>query len=122
MKNHLCDSGEFKSVYAKGRRYNGSLMTAFVANNDLGEHRLGISVSKKTANRAVDRNRAKRILRESFRLRALLLQSLSRRYDWVLNGKRQLGTSCLHDSIGELESIISRVELDEKSLSTIERK
>src|SRR5947209_4675977 len=103
MKNGLRDSSEFKYVYAGGRRYNGSLMTAFVAKNDLEQHRLGITVSRKTANRAIDRNRAKRILRESFRLRASLLEGLSWRYDWVLNGKRQLVTSCLRESIGELE-------------------
>lgn len=35
--------------------------------NDLGQPRLGLVVSRKCARRAVDRNRIKRVIRDSFR-------------------------------------------------------
>lgn len=37
--------------------------------NELGHPRIGVTVSKKRARRAVDRNRIKRQIRETFRLR-----------------------------------------------------
>jgi ribonuclease P protein component len=113
MKDHLRDSREFKRVYEKGRRYDGSLLTAFVLRNDRTQHRLGITVSKKTANRAVDRNRAKRLLRESFRLCHSSLARLGNRYDWVLNGKRKLVVSKLAQSLSDLDGVIARVVVDE---------
>lgn len=39
--------------------------------NDLGFNRLGLVISKKNLPRAVDRNRVKRVIRESFRTRQL---------------------------------------------------
>jgi ribonuclease P protein component len=36
--------------------------------NDLGAPRLGLAIAKKCARRSVDRNRLKRIARESFRM------------------------------------------------------
>jgi ribonuclease P protein component len=40
--------------------------------NDTGAARLGLAISKKAAKRAVDRNRLKRLARETFRLRLAL--------------------------------------------------
>ena len=40
---HLRNSAEFRTVYQGGRRYDGSLMTAFVLRNDGENHRLGIT-------------------------------------------------------------------------------
>ena len=40
-----------------------------VRTNDLGASRLGLIVAKKVLRHAVDRNRAKRVIRESFRRR-----------------------------------------------------
>lgn len=42
-----------------------------VRGNDVGVARLGMIVAKKVLRRAVDRNRAKRVVRESFRRQSL---------------------------------------------------
>ena len=58
---------------------------------------------------AVCRNRAKRILRESFRLTGNQLDSLQVRYDWVLNGRRSLLNSKVNSPIEEFKKIIGSV-------------
>lgn len=63
----LRKSGEFNRVYRRGKRLHGQGFSLIYAKNCLEYNRLGISVPKKTG-RAVDRNRIKRIIRESFRL------------------------------------------------------
>ena len=119
MRNNLRQSGEFKKAYEKGRRYEGLLLTAFVLRNDQGNHRLGITVSRKTAIRALDRNRAKRLLRETFRLRKPLIEQLENQYDWVLNGRRALVASGLSDSLKDLERVIDKVARDEHGFQSV---
>ena len=64
----LLKPAEFSRVFKKAIRSSDRMLTILVAPNDLGYPRLGLAISKKHAKRAVDRNRIKRIIRESFRL------------------------------------------------------
>jgi ribonuclease P protein component len=113
MKKSLRGSRDFQKVYRSGRRYEGSLLTVFVLPNSCAFNRLGITASKKALGKAYERNRAKRLLRETFRLSGCSLNKLQRRYDWVLNGRRRLLSSKLKSSLGEFERIIGAVAADE---------
>jgi len=62
----LLKNGQFKSVLARNMRSSDSLLIVFMAENNLGRPRLGLSVSK-TLGSAVIRNRLKRLIREAFR-------------------------------------------------------
>ena len=63
----LLKPAEFSRVFKKAHRSSDRQLTILAAPNDLDYPRLGLAISKKHAKRAVDRNRIKRIVRESFR-------------------------------------------------------
>jgi ribonuclease P protein component len=104
---------EFRRVYSRGRRYDGHLMTAFVHPNGLSHHRLGITASRRAIGNAVERNRSKRLLRETFRLSDEVLSTLHLKYDWVLNAKRSLLRVKVAAPLEEFQRIIARVSVDE---------
>ncbi|WP_084197431.1 ribonuclease P protein component [Solimonas soli] len=64
----LLKPAEFKTVFERGQRLHEKGLTAVMAANTVGQPRLGLAVPKKAVALAVDRNRIKRQIRESFRL------------------------------------------------------
>ncbi len=65
-KKRLVGSQQFKAVLTRGLRVSNGLLTLYMAENDCGYPRLGVSVSKSCGG-AIVRNRLKRLLREAFR-------------------------------------------------------
>lgn len=113
MKVNLRRSAEYKKVYQRGKRYQSALVTVFVLANGCAEHRLGITVSRKISPTAVGRNRAKRLLREAFRLQSDSLVNLKQKYDWVLNGRQPLLSVKMAAPLEAFGRIIERVAVDE---------
>jgi ribonuclease P protein component len=117
MKAYLRGSNDFQKVYGRGKRYDGVLMTAFVLPNNLSHNRLGVTASRKALGNAVQRNRAKRLLKETFRLRKSSLSGLLQKYDWVINAKRRLPSFKVTAAIEEFENLVSRVAKEERKES-----
>ena len=63
----LKENYEFRRLYQKGASAVGSCMVLYCRKNRLGHNRLGLTASVKLGN-AVKRNRARRRLREVYRL------------------------------------------------------
>ena len=60
-------AADFKRLYAKGQRLSAAGFTAVVLANARGAPRLGLSIAARVLRRAVERNRMRRLIRESFR-------------------------------------------------------
>ena len=67
-QNRLLKPAEFQAVFRGNTRSEDQYLKILARKNTSTEHRLGLAVAKKYCRRAVDRNRIKRIIRESFRL------------------------------------------------------
>lgn len=72
----LLKPSEFRYVFQRARKRSARGFTVYVCPNTLGHPRLGIAISRKCAPSAVMRNRAKRIIREAFRIRTERLGSV----------------------------------------------
>lgn len=58
---------EFQRVFQQGKRLHAIGLNARAAANDVGSPRLGMAIAKKALRRAHERNRIRRLVRESFR-------------------------------------------------------
>lgn len=76
-QQRLLKPAEFKQVFAKpSAKTSDAHMRLIARKTSAGFPRLGLAVSKKALRHAVQRNRAKRLIRESFRRHQSLLPAI----------------------------------------------
>lgn len=63
----LTDPRAYERVFAKARRSRDCYFTVLARSGETDPARLGLAVSRRVDKRAVQRNRIKRLIRESFR-------------------------------------------------------
>ena len=79
-KQRVVSNRRFKEILDARMRFADGLITVFMAENECGYPRIGISVGKRFGS-AVTRNRLKRLLREVFRLSQ---HKIPQKYDYIL--------------------------------------
>ena len=72
----LVCSAEYRSVIARACRSKDALFVVYARGNGRQLGRLGVTVSRRVAPKAVERNRIKRVIRESFRHQENILAGL----------------------------------------------
>ena len=85
--SRLLAAKDYARVFEDPVRSSDNCFTVLARKKSTGVTRLGLAVSKKNAKLAVDRNRIKRLVRESFRQHKNELEGL----DIVVMNRRQTG-------------------------------
>ena len=67
-RQRISDRATFRDAFDGGERYAGRFLVVWLCRGKDASLRLGVIASKRTLRRAVDRARAKRLLREAYRL------------------------------------------------------
>lgn len=105
---------QFKNVFEQPFRASTPEITLLARQNNLVHPRLGLTVAKKHLKRAHDRNRIKRLVRESFRLSQHRLPA----YDFVFVAKKGIGQLDNAMFLQQLEKLWQRhIRLAQKSPS-----
>ena len=93
---------EYQQIYDRGLRTHGRYLTLFTLSNNLPTGRLGIAATRKFGG-AVERNRAKRLIREVFRR-----NKLAPGFDIVVIPKRELLDASLTALETEFRNVLER--------------
>jgi ribonuclease P protein component len=107
---------EFRHAYNEGERFKGRFMTAFIVPSETSFHRIGVTASIKAIGNSVKRSRAKRLLREAFRLSSNELAVLGTKYDWAINARGYILKVKSEKVVTEFREIIKNVEAKEINL------
>ena len=85
----LTKATDFERVFSENQRSVDDLFTVLYRRNGLGHPRLGLAIAKRQVRFAIERNRLKRLIRESFRVTKEELSDL----DIVIIARRKAGAS-----------------------------
>ena len=102
---------DFQNVYKKGTSFANSYLVMYILENGLQENRIGISVSKKVGN-SVKRNRARRLMKESYRQLSSGLPQGG--YDFIIIARNTISGKKCADVEKSLRSAFRRTGVMEK--------
>ncbi|MGN0702574.1 MAG: ribonuclease P protein component [Lentihominibacter sp.] len=106
-KEVLRKKEDFSAIYRRGKSVSDRLIVLFYRKNGLSYNRTAFLASKKVGN-SVQRNRAKRLMRESFRKSCSDIKS---GYDLIFIARNSINGRKCSDVIKSLNSAVNRAKL-----------
>ena len=100
---------DFRRLYASGKTAANAYLAVYCRRNKLGVNRIGLTVGTRIG-KAVVRNRVRRLIRESYRLRE---ESILRGYDLVIVARSRTAGASFHQIDEALGALLSKLELSE---------
>ena len=107
-KQRLVKASLFREAFAQRRSFVGRYMVLWLRKGEGASLRLGVVTSKKVSNRAVDRNRARRVLRAIFREHR---SEFSGDVDVVIIGRRNILNASHEDVEAEMLRLARKAKL-----------
>ena len=102
------DSSKYKRIFAEKKSFYGRSLVIWVSCTSDAGRRAGVVVSKRTFRRAVDRNRAKRLMREAFRLSR---HNLTPKVDMILIARAGISGKRCQDVMLDFEQVCRRARV-----------
>lgn len=109
-KNVLRKKSDFDSIYKNGKSIGDRYIVLFFRKNGMSINRTGFLASKKVGN-SVKRNRARRLMRESYRK---ISESLPTGYDYILVARNTINERKCQEVEKSMISSFRRAGLLEK--------
>jgi ribonuclease P protein component len=103
----LSSSSDFKRVRRFGKSYAHPLIVLVSLPNELDSSRFGVAAGRSVGN-AVQRNRAKRLLREGLRS---LIPAIEPGWDLILIARHSLAQATLLQTVEAINSLLLRANL-----------
>ncbi len=98
---------DLERLRRRGRRWQHPLTILLVRSNDLKQTRVAVSASRRVG-RAVERNRAKRLLRAALRSRLALLEP---GWDCLFLARQPLAAATLADTEAAVDMLLRRARI-----------
>ena len=107
-RQRITDSRVFREAFEQGRAFPGRFLVLRIRRGEGAALRLGVVASKRTLRRAVDRVRARRLMREAFRLNRAMFRGDC---DVVLIARYLIRTATRQEVEGDLLKVARRAGL-----------
>jgi len=98
---------KYKRVFDRGRPTKGRLLVGWKYEAPDADRKAGVVVSKKTFHDAVDRNRAKRLMREAYRL-LVKEGEMPEHAEWIFIARGGIRGKKTADVMDEMRRLIRR--------------
>lgn len=96
---------EFKRAYYRGRAFPTAVLVVYALKNRRKSNRLGLTATKKVG-KAVERNRARRVMKEAYRL---LEDEFPIGYDYVLVARTKTATVATQQVMKAMQTVIAKM-------------